>query len=1214
MKPHAFFSFGIIFTLLTLFPKNHTVTSTIPTDREPSKTEALAQVRSLLRTVTSEFELRDEDFQLITEDNVGIQLSGTASLFGARNVGMTITLGDALTSITSDFPAGAGNQMHVSGQAISDWLPGFLREKLNLTQLQMQFFPNEGNKLTLAATLTQPSGAALANFNGFAISQPELTFKLDRAANNTTTTASLGGKLRLGTLNFDLAAVANTNREWSFAGTLNELRVTDLVRSIGSYLELENLPQMPAPVEDFTIRQATLALNGDQTVRFTGASDIGGMEAYFARANKDFLLGFAPNTDYRLASISSVLQPIDALGLTDIALVYSATSGRLDQELELLNAMQLGSQSVKAGLTLMGGFELPADLPGLSQTGKVVMRATIPPSLSGAPALQAVMQFNGLQLGGDFRVNESFLQLAPMDMSFGAGMSLGAKLDGNWINFTGIGDIAAPATFGLVVFMEEGSIWKDPFGVKGVEIANLGLDIGADVLSPIPRPKLGVSGALKIGPFDGSGAGMLDTGNPTNSLISLKMNQIGMQEFVDAFTSAQVQREINKLPKQLRDFGLRDAELTIIPKTTEMAGRTYTQGLRVAGKANIVGLGARMDVNAGFDSGYKGLAAVAPIRVKSGNATIFELSGNNAQDSARMAVDLTYNNLLSLKNPFYLVDGKVSLLGVSSQTFVEIDKQGVYFATEGKIFDKFQAKLDARGGNFNEVKGFDVRVAMHNELIAYLNKQATGELDRLTKNSQEKYRKAKRDLQLAEKYLRETQAAVDAFNKQKRKVDDAQREVNQIRNNLNSAKRQCKKGNVFKCGEVAGIEAAYHSATLALKGYRETLKGLSKAVDWGQRNIAAETVKAARIVLNEFDKATTASMKAAKWIVDKGLGGIIDVRSAEFGGKLDVISGGNVSMKINVKFMGSGHHAAVAFNFSDPLSGAKALASTLNRGRASKGYRSEFGSQIGQKQFDRVPPPIAPTAPEATDAASVYQHYSYGGKAMGLQEGSYNMDELIANIGNDQLSSVRVQPGYRVTLYEHANFQGKKRIIEGDNAAVSDFNDLTSSIKVEPAPVVYGSDYNYFIEATHSGKYMTFFQTPFRGARLFQTELDAKSDWQKFYFEPVGNGYYYIKTRQGNLALGVAGGSKDRGAAIEPQFFSGEHHQQFWLEPASGSNYYHIVARHSGKVMDISGNSKADDAKVIQWDKHGGANQIFKIESQTRIVFRPEPPLQFPRN
>src|SRR5215213_5881830 len=39
-----------------------------------------------------------------------------------------------------------------------------------------------------------------------------------------------------------------------------------------------------------------------------------------------------------------------------------------------------------------------------------------------------------------------------------------------------------------------------------------------------------------------------------------------------------------------------------------------------------------------------------------------------------------------------------------------------------------------------------------------------------------------------------------------------------------------------------------------------------------------------------------------------------------------------------------------------------------------------------------------------------------------------------------------------------------------------------------------------------------------------------------------------------------------------------------------------IRARHSGKVLDVENASSSNGARIIQWDSHGGDNQLFRLE------------------
>jgi Ca2+-binding RTX toxin-like protein len=79
--------------------------------------------------------------------------------------------------------------------------------------------------------------------------------------------------------------------------------------------------------------------------------------------------------------------------------------------------------------------------------------------------------------------------------------------------------------------------------------------------------------------------------------------------------------------------------------------------------------------------------------------------------------------------------------------------------------------------------------------------------------------------------------------------------------------------------------------------------------------------------------------------------------------------------------------------------------------------------------------------------ATIYQHGGYEGQAQNLQVGNYDVQNL--QIGNDSLSSLQVSPGFQVTLYEHSEYTGSSRTFTGSTTLVGDFNDKTSSIKVE---------------------------------------------------------------------------------------------------------------------------------------------------------------------
>jgi hypothetical protein len=87
----------------------------------------------------------------------------------------------------------------------------------------------------------------------------------------------------------------------------------------------------------------------------------------------------------------------------------------------------------------------------------------------------------------------------------------------------------------------------------------------------------------------------------------------------------------------------------------------------------------------------------------------------------------------------------------------------------------------------------------------------------------------------------------------------------------------------------------------------------------------------------------------------------------------------------------------------------------------------------------------------STGVATTYKDCNYGGSAVALPVGDYTLAALNARgILNDDVSSIRVNSGYKVTLYENDNFGGATLMLTADNSCLvgAGWNDRASSIKV----------------------------------------------------------------------------------------------------------------------------------------------------------------------
>lgn len=97
---------------------------------------------------------------------------------------------------------------------------------------------------------------------------------------------------------------------------------------------------------------------------------------------------------------------------------------------------------------------------------------------------------------------------------------------------------------------------------------------------------------------------------------------------------------------------------------------------------------------------------------------------------------------------------------------------------------------------------------------------------------------------------------------------------------------------------------------------------------------------------------------------------------------------------------------------------------------------------------------VRPASVKFSSTVTVFMDANYGGRSQSVGIGAFNMHQL--TLGNDLISSVRVPPGMRVTLFEHSNFRGRKVTFTEDTSWVGDdFNDRASGLVVEKVARFY---------------------------------------------------------------------------------------------------------------------------------------------------------------
>ncbi|WP_437551953.1 basic secretory protein-like protein [Sorangium sp. So ce367] len=88
--------------------------------------------------------------------------------------------------------------------------------------------------------------------------------------------------------------------------------------------------------------------------------------------------------------------------------------------------------------------------------------------------------------------------------------------------------------------------------------------------------------------------------------------------------------------------------------------------------------------------------------------------------------------------------------------------------------------------------------------------------------------------------------------------------------------------------------------------------------------------------------------------------------------------------------------------------------------------------------------------PPATSGITVYEHDGFGGRAVVLDRGQYDVLDMRARaIANDWISSIQVPPGYTVTAYYDAGYTGTSVQYTSDAPTLGAMNDKISAIVVE---------------------------------------------------------------------------------------------------------------------------------------------------------------------
>jgi hypothetical protein len=122
---------------------------------------------------------------------------------------------------------------------------------------------------------------------------------------------------------------------------------------------------------------------------------------------------------------------------------------------------------------------------------------------------------------------------------------------------------------------------------------------------------------------------------------------------------------------------------------------------------------------------------------------------------------------------------------------------------------------------------------------------------------------------------------------------------------------------------------------------------------------------------------------------------------------------------------------------------------------------------------------------------TVYQDCDYNGNSQGLSAGYHDVNQL--GIGGRNLSSLRLAPGYAITLYDKKGFTGGTDNWSNSVPCLGDFNDRTMSLYVyrtkeegnsNSSNNSYGNGVAFFSDCNYSGMSTTLHEGAFSQSQM----------------------------------------------------------------------------------------------------------------------------------
>ncbi len=912
----------------------------------------------------------DYQFQSLSVDTDNKSLSGVGTFFGKPNIAFTLeyesdaSLAHFSTTFPSNAKVGVSNNSltKLAGQSLDVMIPDAIKKSLYLEHFNFSF-SKEDKRITFAELhfnafnqweFFQGSSFGMDNIQvKFAVQDPTQKEKRELAGRLTGNVHFKDSPILMS------ADLQRDKQSLQLRGNIRKIGFMNSLHTIVGKTSINGFT-LPDPMINLSLKEADLVIAPYQKWTTLDANSNIGKVQLWAQQNEakkkdklEYVATISPPSGFKISKLNSKLTALDGLNLAGQKIVLSSADKDKKESSKIPSMAQISS-GIKKGCSLLARIDLrKIKMDHLLGIKELIVQSPLSSKLEHM-VLEGEID-KEVALGPTTKLQQVIFRLKPGPKNFAVSLLgvMDAKVQSDALKFKGGVEIAiSDQSINFLSIMD--GVWNNPLGAKGLVMQNVGLQMGASITAaPVILPNMALTGKVKIGDFLGDAALAFDSRNPTKSMMAVSFDELILNDLMELVISDKVSKKLPEdLKKMMKSIRLMNVEMEVVPQALQVLERNYNPGFRAKGMLDFNGWKGESELDIDYTNGILMKGAIDPINLK-----VFKIQGADGQKRPSITLDLRKNG-----NQKAAINGLINVLGLEAQTDVELMANGYRFMVGGKIFNVFNGKIDASGKNLDKAGDMFLKVTMEQDLLGFVEREvikfvenSTGKAIKKIAESQRKVTALQKQLKVLDKEIKAMRNKVDkemAADRKKiaanrKKVNDAQKKVNTLKNTINKYKRQIKKLRKTQVAkrikletQLRSTQVAHGSATTALNAAKLVLKGfdgLNTNPDADARVIALKTKKntayASLEVWNGTLEATKKTLgfsgKTITFLVDKGTDALINVRKADFEGKLNNLSSGAVKLNMDIEWLGKKKNVKINFNFDDPKKAVVEMAKGL---------------------------------------------------------------------------------------------------------------------------------------------------------------------------------------------------------------------------------------------------------------------------------------------